>query len=119
MSKLHKRSAVSAPVSLGSPGSTFRVAAAQRVLAADLPDLIYSGGRVRRPSSAPASVASARSALVSEVPVRRDVSRPAGLSLARSDLSEPRLGATCKARPTDNSKSGGGSRGFIPWCRKS
>lgn len=98
-----------------APGlsNTFRVARASRVLAASVPSLVAAPDPVatRRPDPPPRDHLA-----VSAVPDRpgREKSR----AVERDDDLTLRDRSVCKERPRD-SRGAGGSRAFVPWCRRS
>ena len=110
---------------------TFRVARANEILAASLPQVIYQSAPrapiaasarptvqpVQQPSRKPAS----RAALSPLAPSSaRSTVRPRPLNLRESEIDvRPQESQSCKARPDDSRKSGAGAaRPFVPWCSK-
>ena len=103
------------------------VSTANRILAAELPSVVYQGRKsLARPSERsslsvrPSGAFRASDRLNSE-PMRADA-RPS-LSPARDAplrLEKPEDRQTCKSRPDDTRRkgSGGGSRPFVPWRSK-
>lgn len=136
--KSRARDRSAAPVSVArsvTPQSksldTFRVARANEILAATLPQVIYQSAPrapiaafarptvqpVQQPSGKPAS----RAALSPLAPSSaRPTARPRPLNLRKSDIDvRPQENQSCKARPDDSRKSGAGAvRPFVPWCSK-
>lgn len=100
------------PRSVVAPSrAALRVAAAQRVLAAELPSVIYQG-RPDQPAPLSSPVSSPAKSLASR-PERKPL-RPVRPAL---DLKEPLPDAHCKRRPA-SSRGSGGSRPFVLWCKK-
>ena len=90
--------------------ATLRVAAAHRVLAATLPNVIYQG----RPS-----IPSSKSTPSPSPPLSRAMpARPKPERATPEKLDLKPLDDRCKSRPADSRKGGSGpSRDFVPWCR--
>lgn len=101
----------------GSRGSrgVFATADARRVLAEELPQVIYQGRAASRVSRASPSVGTTSPLSVGLVPslAVRPVVQPQSASLR---LDPPP--SACKARPASNRKSSGVSRSFVPWCAR-
>lgn len=95
--------------------SSFGAARARRVLAADIPDVVYSkpSGRPRLSPLSPSPVSrAAPPPLAGAVNAHSKLSLQPPASLVR-DIDS---GSVCKARPASNKSKGGGSRSFVPWC---
>ena len=104
---------------VSTPGNTFRVAQAQRVLARDLPQVVYHKAAPKPDARRePPCVGCAQEA------AKASISKPA-MQARRDDLtparSQPMLhkpAPTCKGKPSERqSKRGGGAgRSYVPWC---
>jgi len=121
-----------------SAGSTFAVAKARKIAAETLPSSLYHKSirlsdteRTPAPSSVRRTVHSYRPEDRTPAVSRAEAVSPAQRKLTDDDRSrklastvkreEPKLKPerleTCKPRPL-TSRGGGGSRQFVPWCKK-
>lgn len=103
----------SAPVNRG----TIRVAHARREAVRQLPDVLFDksrkSGSDTRPKLRSAQGDSPRRVEQAAAPSKPKAMRPAPRQL---DL-RPKADETCKSRPA-SSRGSGGSRAFVPWCKK-
>lgn len=108
-----------APATPPANRGTFRVAKAQRQLAAELPGLVRVKEKHKRQGEAkrsPSAVVEApmrdtRAAQRSvKTPAPPDRKTPAGLSM---DKPDPRL--KCRPKDTSPASGGGSGRSFVPW----
>lgn len=101
------------------PGNTFRVAQAQRVLAADLPHVVMSRpARAERPREEKPCIGCATEAASTAAKRPAPAARRDDLTPARAQPMLHKPAPTCKGKPSERqSRSGGGAgRAYVPWC---
>lgn len=112
-----RRATPAAPVAVARPPAqrgTFRVAQAQRTLAAELPGIVRNRSAERRldQGASPSRITPTTSG---QVAAQRKPSRDAARQQPRQlDLKKLE---SCKPKPSGKAKGGAGTgRAFVPWC---
>lgn len=99
-----------------SQRGTFRVAQAQRQLAADLPGVVRSrtGEHRQRQAEAKRTPSAVSMAPPPPVPKREPNRQPDRPTPTQPTLRDPV--ANCKSRPSSTKGGSGAGRSFVPWC---